>query len=160
MIPLIRGWTDVKRTTRANVGLGASLSFVAGATNAGGFLGVGQYTSHMTGVVSAIVDNLKLGQLAPVLAGLGGVIFGLDEQVSWNMGTMILLLMFASITLGGLGRPFGALVGSLAVGMFVQLWAWAFSDYTDLKTMGALLAMILVLLFRPQGILGKKERVG
>lgn len=44
--------------------------------------------------------------------------------------------------------------------MFVQLWAWAFSDYTDLKTMGALLAMILVLLFRPQGILGKKERVG
>ena len=76
------------------------------------------------------------------------------------MGTKILLLMVASITLGGLGRPFGALVGSLAVGMFVQLWAWAFSDYTDLKTMGALLAMILVLLFRPQGILGKKERVG
>ena len=44
--------------------------------------------------------------------------------------------------------------------MFVQLWAWWFSEYTDLKTMGALLAMILVLLFRPQGILGKKERVG
>jgi branched-chain amino acid transport system permease protein len=42
----------------------------------------------------------------------------------------------------------------------VQLWAWAFGEYTDLKTMGALLAMILVLLFRPQGILGKKERVG
>ena len=94
------------------------------------------------------------------LAGLGGVIFGLDEQVSWNMGTKILLLMFAAITLGGLGRPFGALVGSLAVGVFVQLWAWWFSNFTDLKNMGALLAMILVLLFRPQGILGKKERVG
>jgi len=98
--------------------------------------------------------------LGGALAGLGGVIFGLDEQVSWNMGTKILLLMFAAITLGGLGRPFGALVGSLAVGLFVQLWAWWFSEYTDLKTMGALLAMILVLLFRPQGILGKKERVG
>ena len=108
----------------------------------------------ITGVV------LTVWLLGGALAGLGGVIFGLDEQVSWNMGTKILLLMFASITLGGLGRPFGALVGSLAVGMFVQLWAWAFSDYTDLKTMGALLAMILVLLFRPQGILGKKERVG
>ena len=44
--------------------------------------------------------------------------------------------------------------------MFGQLWAWAFSDYTDRKTVGALLAMTLVLLFRPQGILGKKERVG
>jgi len=74
MIPLIRGWTDVKRTTRANVGLGASLSFVAGATNAGGFLAVGQYTSHMTGVVSAIADNLILGQLALVLAGLASLI--------------------------------------------------------------------------------------
>lgn len=103
---------------------------------------------------------LNVWLLGGALAGLGGVIFGLDEQVSWNMGTKVLLLMFAAITLGGLGRPFGALVGSLAVGMFVQLWAWWFSEYTDLKTMGALLAMILVLLFRPQGILGKKERVG
>jgi len=103
---------------------------------------------------------LMVWLLGGALAGLGGVIFGLDEQVSWNMGTKILLLMFAAITLGGLGRPFGALVGSLAVGLFVQLWAWWFSDYTDLKTMGALLAMIFVLLFRPQGILGKKERVG
>lgn len=103
---------------------------------------------------------LNVWLLGGALAGLGGVIFGLDEQVSWNMGTKVLLLIFASITLGGLGRPFGALVGALAVGMFVQLWAWWFSEYTDLKTMGALLAMILVLLFRPQGILGKKERVG
>jgi len=103
---------------------------------------------------------LTVWVLGGALAGLGGVIFGLDEQVSWNMGTKILLMMFAAITLGGLGRPFGALVGSLAVGLFVQLWAWMFSSYADLKTMGALLAMILVLLFRPQGILGKKERVG
>ena len=74
MIPFIRGWTDVKRTPRANVGLGACLSFVAGATNAGGFLAVGQYTSHMTGVVSAIADNLVLGQIALVLAGLASLI--------------------------------------------------------------------------------------
>jgi branched-chain amino acid transport system permease protein len=103
---------------------------------------------------------LAVWLLGGFLAGLGGVIFGLDEQVQWNMGTRLLLLMFAAITLGGLGRPFGALVGSLAVGLFVQLWAWWFSDYTDLKNVGALLALILVLLIRPQGILGKKERVG
>ena len=70
VIPQIRGWTDVVRTPQANVGLGATLCFVAGATNAGGFLAVGQYTSHMTGVVSAIADNLVLGQFALVLAGL------------------------------------------------------------------------------------------
>ncbi len=94
------------------------------------------------------------------LAGLSGVLFGLDEQVQWNMGSRLLLLMFAAITLGGLGRPFGALVGSLVVGLMVQLWAWLFSGYADLKNVGALLALILILLVRPQGILGRKERVG
>jgi uncharacterized membrane protein YoaK (UPF0700 family) len=70
MISLVHGWTDVRRTARANVRLGAVLSFVAGATNAGGFLAVGQYTSHMTGVVSSIADNIVLGQFALVFAGL------------------------------------------------------------------------------------------
>jgi uncharacterized membrane protein YoaK (UPF0700 family) len=41
--------------------LGVTLCFVAGATNAGGFLAVGSYTSHMTGVVSSLADNLVLG---------------------------------------------------------------------------------------------------
>ena len=58
MLPIIRGWTDVRRTPQSNLRLGAVLAFVAGATNAGGFLAVGQYTSHMTGIVSAMADNL------------------------------------------------------------------------------------------------------
>ena len=74
MIPLIRGWTDVYRTPQNNLRLGATLTFVAGATNAGGFLAVGQYTSHMTGVVSSVADNLVLGQLGLVLAGLASLI--------------------------------------------------------------------------------------
>jgi len=68
MIPQLRGWTEVQRTSQVNVRLGVTLSFVAGATNAGGFLAVGQYTSHMTGIVSSVADNLVLGQMA--LAGL------------------------------------------------------------------------------------------
>ena len=68
MLPLIRGWTDVQRTPQSNLRLGAVLAFVAGATNAGGFLAVGQYTSHMTGIVSAMADNLVLGQATAVLA--------------------------------------------------------------------------------------------
>jgi uncharacterized membrane protein YoaK (UPF0700 family) len=70
MIPLLRGWTSVQRTAQNNIRLGVTLCFVAGATNAGGFLAVGQYTSHMTGVLSSVADNLVLGQFALALAGL------------------------------------------------------------------------------------------
>ena len=73
MLPWIRGWTDVDRTARANVRLGALLAFVAGATTAGGFLAVGQYTSHMTGIVSSLADNLVLGQRGLVLVALASL---------------------------------------------------------------------------------------
>ncbi|QDL53786.1 YoaK family protein [Rhodoferax aquaticus] len=69
MIPLIRGWVDVERTPHTNARLGMTLAFVAGAANAGGFLAVGQYTSHMTGVVSSIADSLVLGNVSIALAG-------------------------------------------------------------------------------------------
>lgn len=61
-VPLnaIRQLTARKRSRADNVRLGAGLAFVAGATNAGAYLAVGQYTSHMTGVVSAMSDALAL----------------------------------------------------------------------------------------------------
>jgi branched-chain amino acid transport system permease protein len=74
------------------------------------------------------------------------------------MGFQILLLVFAAVTLGGLGTAFGALVGSLIVGLFVELstlWLPA-----DMKFVAALVILILVLLLRPQGILGRRERIG
>lgn len=74
MLPIIRGWTDVQRTPQSNLRLGAVLAFVAGATNAGGFLAVGQYTSHMTGVVSAMAENIVLGQVSLALAGLAALL--------------------------------------------------------------------------------------
>jgi uncharacterized membrane protein YoaK (UPF0700 family) len=70
MIPQLRDWTSVQRTEGTNLRLGVTLAFVAGATNAGGFLAVGQYTSHMTGIVSSIADNLVLGNITIALAGL------------------------------------------------------------------------------------------
>ena len=73
MIPQLRGWTAVQRTPENNVRLGVTLSFVAGATNAGGFLAVGQYTSHMTGVLSSVADSVVLGQAALALAGLAAL---------------------------------------------------------------------------------------
>lgn len=98
--------------------------------------------------------------LGGALAGLGGVFYGLEFGIKWDMGFTLLLLMFAAITLGGLGNPFGALLGSLVIGIFVELWTWVVPNANDLKTVGALLVLIVVLLVRPQGILGSKERIG
>jgi branched-chain amino acid transport system permease protein len=92
------------------------------------------------------------------LAGLGGVLFGLDQQVKWDMGFDLLLLMFAAVTLGGLGTAYGALVGSIIVGLFVQLSTLIVAP--ELKSVGALLVLVIILLVRPQGILGQKERIG
>ncbi|NEX61922.1 YoaK family protein [Noviherbaspirillum galbum] len=55
--------TSRERTASANVHLGIVLAFIAGALNAGGFLAIGQYTSHMTGIVSSAADNLVLGNV-------------------------------------------------------------------------------------------------
>jgi branched-chain amino acid transport system permease protein len=92
------------------------------------------------------------------LAALGGILFGLQQQVQFEMGFRLLLLMFAGITLGGLGTAYGALVGSFVVGMFIELSTLVVP--TELKNVGALLVLIVVLLFRPQGILGRAERIG
>ncbi|WP_259403192.1 MULTISPECIES: ABC transporter permease subunit [unclassified Microbispora] len=92
------------------------------------------------------------------VASLAGVMLGLSQNVSYQMGFQILLLVFAGVTLGGLGTAFGALVGSIVVGLFIQLSTVVVP--TELKTVGALLVLILVMLFRPQGILGRRERIG
>jgi branched-chain amino acid transport system permease protein len=96
--------------------------------------------------------------VASALTGLSGVFIGLYFQASWDTGFSILLLLFAAVTLGGLGTAFGAAVGALIVGMFVELSTLVIPP--DLKFAGALIVLILVLLFRPQGVLGRKQRIG
>ncbi|VTU36437.1 putative membrane protein [Variovorax sp. PBS-H4] len=73
-IDYARRLTGRKRTPIANRHLGFALAFVAGAINAGGFLAVHQYTSHMTGIVSSMADNLVLGTYDIVLGGAGGLV--------------------------------------------------------------------------------------
>ena len=78
--------------------------------------------------------------------------------IKWDMGWQILLLVFAAVVLGGLGTAYGALLGSIIVGLLVELSTlWIPSD---LKYVGAFLVLIVVLLIRPQGILGRSERIG
>jgi len=92
------------------------------------------------------------------LAALGGIFRGLDEQVGFQMGSGLLFLMFAGITLGGLGSAFGALVGGFLVGVMVEMASLVVPS--ELKNAPALLILILVLVLRPQGILGTRQRVG
>lgn len=66
----LRTLTGPHRTDAGNRRLGRSLAFIAGAVNAGGFFAVGQYTSHMSGIVSALADNAALGDAGLMAAGL------------------------------------------------------------------------------------------
>lgn len=92
------------------------------------------------------------------LAALSGVLLGMAQGMNYFLGFQILLLVFAAVTLGGLGTAFGALVGSIIVGVFVEVSTIVVPS--ELKYAGALFVLILVLLVRPQGILGRRERIG
>ncbi|MGD9956111.1 MAG: branched-chain amino acid ABC transporter permease [Candidatus Nanopelagicales bacterium] len=96
--------------------------------------------------------------LGATLAALAGILVGLTSGVSWNMGQQILLLIFAAVTVGGLGTAFGALLGSLIVGLLIQLSTLVIPP--ELKSVGALVILIVILLVRPQGLLGRRERIG
>lgn len=93
------------------------------------------------------------------LAALGGVLIALYfNSTSWNMGGTILLLMFAAVTLGGLGTAYGALAGSIVIGLVAEMSSLVIPS--DMRYAGALLILIFVLLVRPQGLLGRAERIG
>ncbi|WP_206051565.1 ABC transporter permease subunit [Nocardioides ferulae] len=95
------------------------------------------------------------------LAGLGGVLYALvvSNGIRWDTGMQILLLLFAAVTLGGLGTAFGAFVGAIVIGLVVEL-AGPLGAPGDLKYAVALVILILLLMVRPQGLLGRAVRVG
>lgn len=92
------------------------------------------------------------------LAALAGIFIGMTQQVSWQMGERQLLLIFAAVTLGGLGTAYGAMVGGLAIGVASEMSTLWLDN--DLKFLVALTALIIILIVRPQGVLGQRERFG
>ena len=99
--------------------------------------------------------------VAAGLAGLAGILYALtvSNGIRWDTGMQILLLLFAAVTLGGLGTAFGAFVGAIIIGLVVEL-AGPLGAPGDLKYAVALIILILLLLVRPQGLLGRAVRVG
>ena len=93
------------------------------------------------------------------LAGLSGLLYALvTNGIKWDSGMQIPLL-FAAVTSAASARPSGALIGALIIGLVVELVAGV-RDAGDFWHATALLILILLLLVRPQGLLGKPQRVG
>jgi len=95
---------------------------------------------------------------ASILTGLAGLIYGLEFQANWLTGGDIQLLLFAAVTLGGLGTAFGAGIGALIIGMAVEVSTVFIPN--EMRYAVALVILIIILVVRPQGILGKKQRLG
>ena len=121
----------------------------------------------------AVADNRELAEasgidvakvvlvvwaLGAALAAGGGVLQGLVASVEYLLGFKLLLLMFAAIIVGGLGTAYGAMLGGLLVGLVSEVSTIWFPN--EMKSAWALAVLILVLLFRPQGLLGVRERLG
>lgn len=133
-IHFLRRLSGRRRTTLANQHLGLTLSFVAGATNAGGFLVVHQYTSHMTGIVSSVADSLTLGETSVALAGVGAILsfaggaacsavlinWGRRKRLQSEYALALLLEALLLLCFGMLGANLAARIG-LFVSMTVML---------------------------------------
>ena len=76
----------------------------------------------------------------------------------WKEYVTEFIMLFAAVTLGGLGAPLGAAVGALIIGMVVEVSTLFMPS--ELKYVSALLVLIVILVVRPQGVLGKKQRIG
>lgn len=90
--------------------------------------------------------------ISGLLAGLAGGVLALNV-VSFdpNLGVRFLFVIFAAVILGGIGRPYGAMLGALVIGLAVELSAVVISAAYKLDV--AFLMLVIVLLLRPQGLL-------
>lgn len=113
----------------------------------------------------AVADDLDLAKVSGIdvdrvvlwtwiiagsLTSLGGSMYGLLTAVRPNMGWFLILPLFASVILGGIGNPYGAIAAAFIIGIVQEISTpWLGSQY---KQGVALLIMILVLLIRPKGL--------
>lgn len=121
----------------------------------------------------ALGDNFDLAETAGIdtqrivfvtwaigggLAGLAGILYAsVIGVMTPNLGFFLLLSLFAAMVLGGIGNAFGALVGGLTLGL-VQEWSTIIIE-PRWKVAVGFVVLILVLILRPQGILGRSRVV-
>jgi neutral amino acid transport system permease protein len=97
--------------------------------------------------------------LAGALAGIGGIMFAVVQgTVDPNIGAQVLFMIFTTAVLGGIGSAYGALAGGYVLGLVMELSTWEglFGGLeARFKPVLAFVALILLLLYRPQGLFGK-----
>lgn len=117
--------------------------------------------------MQALSDNIDLAKVSGIdvdlvirytwaigmaLAAVGGILYGLLTNINPNMGWFMLLPMFAAAILGGIGNPYGAMAGGIIIGLAQELSTAILP--TEYKLAVGFAIMIVVLLVRPQGIMG------
>jgi branched-chain amino acid transport system permease protein len=115
--------------------------------------------AKLMGVPADRVISLTFA-IGSALAAAGGILFGLDQtKLEPLMGNMIGLKAFIAAVLGGIGNIRGAAIGGLLIGVAELMTAgYLSSDYRDAITF---VILIVILLVRPQGLLGvvRQEKV-
>ena len=166
--PSVREWGPITITNQSLVAMAISVVVLAG-------VGYALLRTRIGRATRAVSDNPALASASGIdtdrvirlvwtvamgLAGLSGLLYALvTNGIKWDSGMQILLLLFAAVTLGGLGTAFGALVGALIIGLVVEL-SPVLGMPGDFKYATAMLILILLLLVRPQGLLGRAQRIG
>ena len=95
--------------------------------------------------------------IGAALAATAGVFAGMDTSMHPNLGWNLLLAMFAAAVLGGIGKPMGAIAGGLIIGLAEELSTYNWIGDNPLispsyKSAVAFLIMVVLLIFRPQGL--------
>jgi branched-subunit amino acid ABC-type transport system permease component len=108
------------------------------------------------GIDTELVTNFTW-LLTGGLAGLAGVVLALNiSSFQTAFGGDFLFVIFAAVILGGIGRPYGAMAGALVIGIVTEIAAIPLSS--DYKNDAAFAILVLVLLFRPQGIFASEGK--
>ncbi len=129
------------------------------------------YRTKLGRAMRATADNIDLARVSGIdteqvvvwtwliggsLAGLAGVLLGIQSHLMPEMGFDFLLPLFSAAILGGVGSPHGALVGALTIGVSQELSTeWISPAY---KPTIAFIILFAILLVRPQGIFGAKKQ--
>ncbi len=115
----------------------------------------------------AISDDINLARMSGIdsdkvimwmwfigigLAGAAGILYGLETTIRPNMGWFLILPMFAAVILGGIGNPYGAMVGGMVIGLSQELSMLILPP--EYKMGVSLGIMIIVLLIKPEGLFG------
>jgi branched-subunit amino acid ABC-type transport system permease component len=97
--------------------------------------------------------------IAGVVAGIAGMLIGIDSEVSPLIGFIMLIPIIAATIVGGVGDPRGAVVAGFGIGILQELSVFIPGVTTSYKPAIALLIVILGIAFKPEGLFGTATRV-